>query len=161
MLKSTILSVLVALFVMSCNSDSTSSDNNNNNNGTMKGTMSAKVNNANWSANILVSGSNQSGMVGITGDQVSGGVDQKIQFTVVGATGPGTITLGGFNPSSAVYISVPQGTTDQSVLIGATETSSSGSITFTTLTSTKAVGTFSFTTTKGTSVTNGQFDVTF
>jgi hypothetical protein len=136
-----------------------------------KGTMTAKVAGADFeSCNTTISGAPNSSYVlhGLSGEAVP----SEILITVVASEGPGTYAFGGASgngDTNAVYIN------SEEMLSGNEEEGSyvtkddveSGSIVFTTLDGTKAVGTFSFTGTResdGTTtkeVTDGAFDVEF
>lgn len=151
-----ILILVLGVFFAACNSDDSNPSGSGNN---VNGTMTAKVNGADWTATIVSKAAKAGPTIVITADEVAGGRQKKIQINLMGVSAAGTYSLGGMN--SGAYIDVPAGTTDPNVLMQATEMATSGSITISELSTTKIKGTFSMTTDEGTSITNGSFDMKF
>lgn len=156
-LLATLFAVVLFIGLSGCASDSTSP---NGSGGNVNGTMTATVAGSAWSATTILSAQKNGTSLGVTGDEVAGGRDKKIQFNLAGVSGPGTYTIGGFNPNSIVYINIPAGSMDQQAIIMGTEMAVGGSVTITELTGSKVKGTFSFNTSK-TTVSGGAFDVNF
>lgn len=131
--------------------------------GPNNGTFSARIDNTNWSASMIMPA-----VTAISGGASAIGAGSQT-FTVAFAwqdqQGTGTWTIGGGGNSVGFNASLTSGTQQwvASVIGG------SGTLTITTRTANRVAGTFSFTmvpvpgtSTTGTrNITNGQFDVTF
>lgn len=142
-----------AVFAAGCSSDSDDNptDNNGNNNVTGNGSMSAKVNNASWSAtNVQAVWANNA--LGLGGARISGSENHQININgMVSATG--TYNL---SPMSGIIATYAFGS-GTSVT---TKIATGGELKVTSLSASGAKGTFSFQT-EGYSVTEGSFDVKF
>lgn len=118
--------------------------------------MSAKINGAAWSASAGLSAVFSSpNIVAVAG---SDGAGRTLGFGLV-ATGPGTYAVGGLSGTNATY-------SEGSISYSAALNVGSGSVVVTSLSSTAAAGTFSFTVvqTGGTAtktITEGSFNVKF
>lgn len=153
-----LLSIIVLSSATACGgSSSTSITGTNNNNSSAP--MSATIDGAAWSAQ-LPSAHYTNNIVAVAG--VDNGITTSVSFGL-GATGPGTYSVGFANTNGGTGIIVKGGKSWGTSLQGGT-----GSVTFTTLTAHHVVGTFAFTAVAsgggatGTSVaTNGKFDITF
>lgn len=145
---------LALLVATGCGSDS----------GTNSGdasTMSATVAGTAWNGTLAVQGTYAGNVLAISGTNGT----YQLQLTIPGVTTTGTYNFGPGNAGIAQLVQVTTGTPAwTSSLVGGT-----GSITVTTLSATRAAGTFSFTgaASPGTAatgtrvVTNGAFDVKF
>ncbi len=151
-----ILTLLLGLFFAACASDDSNPAGSGNN---VNGTITAKVNGSDWSATMVSKAQKAGPQVVITGDEVGSARQKKIQLNLINITTTGTYSIGGMN--SGVYIDMPTGTTDPNVIMQATEMASTASVTISELSAAKIAGTFSMTTSKGTNITNGTFDVKF
>lgn len=148
---------LVAL--AACGGDSGGPSNSN-------GSMSATIGGTSWTASLTVQGSYNSNVLSFAGNGGSGANTYQINITLLNVTAPGTYN---FNAGSIGNIALvtqpgpPVATWNASGLAG------SGSVTITSISSSRAQGTFSFTgaasggtaATGTKAVTNGQFDVRF
>jgi hypothetical protein len=148
-------STLLLLAAVACSSDNTDGNNNNGN-----GTMSATIDGQAWTGNLATAATYQNNILAFAGTNNS----FQINITLTGVTGTGTITLGSGQLSIATVATVS--TTPQTWLTSST--GGSGSVVITSLSSTGAAGTFSFTgvaagggATGTKAVTSGQFNVTF
>ncbi len=118
--------------------------------------MSAVVNGTAWTA-ATVQATVSNGVVAIAGMDATS--TTQIQLRTVGVSSAGTVTIGAGSPHVATLM-------DNSTLFTASGVIGSGTITFSTLSSDRAEGTFSFTayTTDqklSRTVTNGKFSVRF
>lgn len=137
-----------AVFAAGCSSDS---DDSNPTNTTGNGSMSAKVNNAAWSA-TTVQAVWTSNVLNMGGAQISGSENRQINIGgMIAATGK--YSLNPFSGIVATY-SFGSGTSVTS------KTATSGELNVTSLSSSGAKGTFNFQT-DGYGVTEGTFDVKF
>ena len=132
--------------------------------GATNGTFTVVLNGTTWSAQGTVTVSRQSNnFIGIAGSGFAGGTAYSIVVGIGNATGPGTRNL-----------NVYAGGDGSSVIIGSTTVGyatslqgGSGTLTITSLTSNRIVGTFSGTALPSSGggsnlvLTNGQFDITF
>jgi hypothetical protein len=129
-------------------------------NTTRNGSMSARIDGANWSASGAVAAIYQNNIFSVAGTSSNGAA--TFGFAVGPATGPGTFTTGQL---SAVNAHLTQGSQGWQAAL----TNGTGTVTLTTLTAGHAVGTFSFTLVPvagsgaagNKSVTSGTFDVTW
>jgi len=130
------------------------------------GSMSATIGGVSWNANLTVQGAYTGGVLAIGGNGGSGANNYQVNITVTNITAAGTFNFGVGaigNQALVTLIGNPVSTW------GATFAGGSGSITVTSLTASRAQGTFTFTAnaSPGTAatgtkaVTNGQFDVRF
>lgn len=134
-------------------SDDPASGNNN----TSKGSVSANVNGAAWSATTVQS-TYQGGVLGIGGAQISGAENKQINISGL-VSGPGTYQLGLIAPLTVTYAE-GSGTSVKTFV------ARSGSVKVDAISATSAKGSFSFEAQdqqgNGTrSVTEGTFDVKF
>jgi hypothetical protein len=132
--------------------------------GATNGTFTVVVNGTTWAANGQVTVSRQSNnFIGIAGSGFAGNTAYSIVVGIGNATGPGTHNLNVF-----------AGGDGSSVIVGSTTTGyatslqgGSGTLTITSLTSNRIVGTFSGTAVPSSGgganlvMTSGQFDITF
>jgi len=132
--------------------------------GATNGTFSAQINGSTWSATGTVNVSRQPpNFIGLSGFGFAGNTAYSVVLGIGNATGPGTHS---FNISA--------GGDGSSLIIGGTTTGwgtafsgGNGSVTITSLTSNRIVGTFSGTAVPSSGsagnlvITNGQFDLTF
>jgi hypothetical protein len=148
------LAAAATLLLAACGDDSGTNSGNTS-------TMSATVAGTAWSGSLAVQGQYGANLLSITGTNGT----YQIALNVPGVASTGTFNFGPGNLTVAQLVQVTTGTpTWTSSLVGGT-----GSITVTTLTASRAAGTFSFTgaASPGTSatgtraVTNGSFDVRF
>lgn len=151
-LKTVLFSMLLSTFLFSCSKD----DDNNNNNNTGNGTMTAKVDGANFNANLAVQALITSGVCSFAGT----GGDGQINVAIPSYTGPGTYAIGGTSFATATYAltASPFTAYSASAVIG------SGTITITSDTGGYLEGTFSFSAvnnTGGTLVTKNITDGSF
>ena len=156
------LAAVALASVIACGGDSTGpgddDDDDDNPIVLANGSMSARIDGAQWRASAAIAATNNNGLVAIAGTD---GTGRTIAFGVI-AGGTGTFTT---NSTSGTNFLIAEGGASWHALL----TTGNGSITFTTLTATRAVGSFSFTappvggtTASGTrNVTQGAFDVTF
>lgn len=133
--------------------------------GATNGAFSVQINGATWSATGAIAVSRQqNNVISFAGSGSAGGTTYAVAVGVANATGPGTHSLNLFagGDGSNVIIGTSAGTGYTTALQGG-----SGTLTVTTLTANRIVGTFS-----GTAVpsgqgganlvlVNGQFDITF
>ena len=145
---------MLLLAAVACSSDNTGGNNNTN------GTMSASIDGQAWTGNLATAATYQNNILAFAGTNNS----FQINITLTGVTGTGTITLGSGQLSIATVATVS--TSPQTWLTSAT--GGTGSVVITSLSSTGASGTFSFTgvaagggATGTKAVTSGQFNVTF
>jgi hypothetical protein len=101
-----------------------------------QGSMSARIDGANWSASAALTATYSNGLL------AAAGVDAGARAIAFGlaATGTGTFTVGPTSTVNASFVEGAGGPTWQAVA-----TLGSGSITLTTLTPTSAAGSFTFT----------------
>lgn len=132
--------------------------------GATNGSFSAQVNGTTWTATGTVTVSRQTNnFIGIGGSGFAGSAAYSFIVGIANAAGPGThsfnLTAGG-DGSSLIIGSTTTG-------YGTAFTGGNGTVTITTLTSNRIVGTFSGTVVPSSGsganliVTNGQFDLTF
>jgi len=120
--------------------------------------MSAVIGTQEWTANpTMIQAINTNGILAVGGMDASSTV--QIQLRIVNLTQPGTVQIAAGQPYSALLY-------ENGAVYSATGVSGTGTITVSTLTATKAEGTFTFsginTTTKlQRNVTNGKFSVRF
>jgi hypothetical protein len=151
-----ILSIGVAL--TACKKDDGDDDTGNGGNTPTpgQGTMTCKVDGNDWSASLAVVATNSNGVFTVTGSDANA---KQCQVTVMNVNGPGTYELGGSmtNPNTGRWTASTDPADTYSSMLG----QGSGTVEITTLTTTKAEGTFSFTA-KNTaqqqvSITSGSF----
>ncbi len=152
--------VVVAFSLVACGDDSTGSNGNGGN------SFSASINGQAFSPpSVTVGGAYASNVLTIQGSTTSSPIT-AISINVTNVDGPGTYQLTPNFAGTFGQVVVTSGTTAQawSTVVAP----GTGSITITSLSSTKAVGTFSFTAQAGSggatgqkAVTNGAFNVTF
>jgi hypothetical protein len=127
------------------------------------GSMSARIDGAQWNATALVHATRHQNILSIGGGGLLGGQAVAIAITANPVTGTGTITFGpGVNANAVVGA-------NQTASWMASTTQGSGSFTITALDATRVTGTFAFnadavgsSTATGTrTVTQGQFDILF
>lgn len=124
------------------------------------GTMSATINGTAWSATTVTQASRAGNVLTIGGSNPS----WQLLLTIPNVTAPGTYTVAATGGTMQLVQANAGGAAWTASMLGGT-----GSLTVTTLSSTRAVGTFTFTgnATAGTpaggtrNVTAGQFDVRF
>lgn len=127
----------------------------------LHGSMTATIDGVSWTATAITTASYVNGIVSI------GGADSASPTRAIGlgliASGPGTYQIGTLPSAANGVLTLSNGQTWTSNVIGGT-----GSITVTTLNSTTAVGTFTFTAvpssggaTGNKSITSGVFNITF
>ena len=146
------LALLAFAFVMACGDDG-------GNPPVGAGTMTASIDGTAFSGTLAVQATRSGNLLSIS---AVGSNTRQLSLNLVGVTAPATIAIGAGSTSLGQYSTGTQ--TWVSSLAGG-----SGSVVLTTLTSTHATGTFSFTaipsTTTGATgnkaITNGTFDVTF
>lgn len=125
-----------------------------------KGSMSATINGTSWSASTVTQASRAGNVLAIGGNNPS----WQVLIAIPGVTAAGTYTVAATGGTMQLIQANAGAATWTASLVGG-----QGTVTVTTLTATRAVGTFSFTgnATAGTpaggtrNVTAGQFDVTF
>ena len=157
MRRSSVLSAFVLLSALACGGASPTAGTGP----SVTGPMSATIDGVAW-ASPVPQGTYKNGIVAIAGLDL--GLTNTVSLAVGLATAPGTFSLSYANTNFANGgVAKPSGAGWTSGLPGGT-----GSVTFTVLTATHAVGTFAFdavpSSTKATGtihVTNGKFDVTF
>ena len=144
---------LAVLLVAACGDSGTNSGN--------ESTMTATVAGSAWSGTLAVQGTHNGNVLAISGTNGT----YQLSLTIPGVAATGTFNFGPGTLGIAQLVQVTTGTPAWTTsLVGGT-----GSITVTTLTATRAAGSFSFTgaASPGTSatgtraVTSGSFDVTF
>jgi Family of unknown function (DUF6252) len=150
------LALCTALVFTGCSSDESST--NPTTNGT-KGSMSAKIDGADWTGSLSVVGVYANDLLSIAGQDNN---TRQIQLRLIGVKAPGTYQFGGMtNPNTATVI-VGLNTTDSYT---ASLVAGTGTVNITVLTAQRAEGTFSFTgrNTAGATkqVSEGTFNVTF
>ncbi len=144
------LALVLALASAACGSSSDSTGPNTN---TVlpNGSMSAKIDGVQWTANATVRASSQNGIIGVAGTDAS---FQTLTFALA-ASGPGTYNIGVVNAANAEFVSAANAWSAAGNIGG-------GTITITSLTATAVAGTFTFTLMKGgtaKSVTDGKFNI--
>ena len=157
MLRSALV-LMAAATIVACGGGDGGPASPNPNPGTGNGSMSARIDGAQWTA-TGVAASGKNGALIVVGTSSAG---LAVGFGASMIQGTGTQTFG---PTSAAN----GGVTATTMSWGANSFQGSGSVTLTTLTATRAAGTFTFTApalTAGSSpstrvVTSGVFDVTF
>ena len=134
--------------------------------GATNGSFSVQINGATWGATgtINVQRQTQNNIISFAGSGSAGGTTYGVAVSIVNATGPGNHSLNIFagGDGSNVAIGTSSGVGYSTGLTGG-----SGTLTITSLTATRIVGTFSGTavpagaTTANLVLVNGQFDITF
>ncbi len=164
-LRSTLLATLLAVVACSGGSSITGGDNTGGTGGqgntSCASKFTASVNGTAWCSISTVGNwfGNQSQVV-ITGAGFTGAVSWSLTLSVSSSTGPGTYPLTTTAPLRFAVAGSSAG-----VGYVTTEAGGSGTVTFTTLTTTHATGTYSFTAVANTggtgtvTVTNGSFDL--
>lgn len=149
------IALLALACVMACGSD----DEPTNPGGAGGGTLTATVGGVAFSGSLAVQAVRTSSTITISGVSSS---QQQLSINLLGVNSTGTVSIGAGSQNFAQF---SQGTqTWVSSLVGGT-----GTLTLTTLTASRAAGTFSFTgipsastgATGNKAVTNGTFDVSF
>ncbi|CAN5781585.1 hypothetical protein BH23GEM9_BH23GEM9_28280 [soil metagenome] len=125
-------SLYALLLLAACGSDSPTDRSNP----AVAGTMTARIDGTAWSATQSLGGSRSGQQVSFTG---LGPGNVAIGLAIGGVTGPGTYTIGGLNPTTAV-ISYPNG-----IGYGVLPNQGGGAVVITSLTSAAVAGTFTFT----------------
>ena len=162
------LAVLATLVALGCGGGD---DDNGNptgppNGGATNGSFSVQINGATWSAigAINIQRQQQNNVIGFAGSGSAGGTTYGVAVSVVNATGPGTHSLNIFAGGDGSNVSIG---TSSGVGYTTGLTGGSGTLTITSLTATRIVGTFSGTAVPAGSsganlvLVNGQFDITF
>jgi hypothetical protein len=132
--------------------------------GATNGSLTAQINGTSWSATgtITVSQSNPN-FIGLAGTGFAGNAAYSLVVGIANATGPGTHNLNIFAGGDGSSLIVGSTTTGY----GSAFTGGSGTLTITSLTSNRIIGTFSGTLPPSSGsaaalvVTNGAFNVTF
>jgi len=132
--------------------------------GATNGSLTAQIGGVTWSATgtITVSRSNPN-FIGLAGSGFAGNVAYSLVVGIANATGPGSHNLNVFAGGDGSSLIVGSTTTGY----GTAFTGGSGTLTITSLTSNRIVGTFSGTLPPSSGsaaalvITNGTFDVTF
>lgn len=147
---------LLALPLASCSDD----DDDNDGGGSGFGSISAKVDGADYSGTIF-SVTNINGTLTIFGTANSDGTGNQLQLTVSGATDTGTYQFTTTSLSQGRWSLASADPSDTYSTLGVNPNGSAGSVTFTTLTESRIEGTFSFTAqnnaTETVEVTEGEF----
>jgi hypothetical protein len=153
---------------VACGGDKSSTTEPNGNGQTptaTNGTFSATIGNVNWGAQGTVTVSRQAGnFIGITGSGLIGTNNAyAVVLVLANATGPGTFSLSGNTSGSSLIIGGSTGGGWGTGFNGGT-----GSVTITTLTTNRIVGTFTADAVAGSGgatgtlqVRNGKIDITF
>lgn len=132
------------------------------------GTITATVDGSSFTpAATDVDASYAGGAFAFGASQTSGSTTRTMQVNLIGVTAPGTYTLSPTTPGNIAVLTITTGLTPSTWTTALSP--GSGTIQVTTLTATRATGTFSFTgqfspgtaATGQKSVTAGQFDVSF
>ena len=165
MKKVTIISIslLFLLFlIMGCSKKENSSPTSPNT--TTAGTMTAKVNGADWNANTGVVGTYENNIFTVTGQASPGGTQsEQIQIIVQGITAPGTFALSMFGNTGRMSVATSQ----TNITTYLTLDNNAGTVTVTELSANSAKGTFSFTAKNANNpgevktIENGSFSVTY
>lgn len=156
-----VFSMLLAIAVLTALAGCSSSDDNTTNPTGSAGSMAATVDGTAWTSSMVTQATSSNGAVAFAGRDNN---NRQINIAIVGATAAGTYKLGDLmqNVGSSAILALGTSQTDVYSTFPGLAT---GTITFSTLTTTGAEGTFSFTgrNTAGAtkSVTNGTFKVTF
>lgn len=145
-----------ALFVAACSSEESTTNPTTN---ATKGTMSAKIDGADWTGTLVVQGVYTNDLLSIAGQDNNA---RQIQLRLIGIKTPGTYQFGGMTNPNTATVTVGINATDNYT---ASLVAGSGTVNVTVLTAQKAEGTFSFTgrNTAGATkqVSEGRFNVTF
>ena len=131
----------VGVVLTSCKKDDEDDDNPGGNTpAPTQGTMTCKVDGADWSASLAVVATNSGGVFTVTG---SDGSAKQCQVTLMNVNGPGTYQIGGSmtNPNAGRWTASTDPADTYSSMLG----QGSGTVEITVLTATKTEGTFSFT----------------
>ncbi len=146
-----------------------SKDNNDDNNPTGPGTttggsMTAKVNGADWNANTAVVATYSNNVLTVTGQANPGGTQsEQIQIVIQGITATGTFTLTMIGNTGRMT----KATSTTNIVTYVTMDNNAGSVTITELTSSSVKGTFHFTAKNVNNpsdvltIENGSFSATF
>lgn len=132
--------------------------------GATNGTFTATIGGANWGAIGQVAVNRSGNLIGLAGTGFAGGTTYALVLTIGGATGPGTHSLNATAGGDGSNLVVGSSTTAgwSTGFSGGT-----GTVTVTSLTANRIVGTFTATavpsqgSTSNLVITNGKFDITF
>ena len=130
--------------------------------GATNGTFSATIGGASWHAIGQVAVTRQGNLIGLAGTGSGGSVTYALVLTIGNATGPGTHSLNAANDGSNLVIGSSTTAGWSTGFSGGT-----GTVTITSLTANRIVGTFSGTavpsqgSTSNLVITSGTFDITF
>lgn len=163
------LAVLATLVALGCGGGGDDDDNGNPTGppggGATNGSFSVQINGAAWTAIGTINiQRQQNNTIGFAGSGSAGGTTYGVAVSIVNATGPGTHSLNIFAGGDGSNVAL-----GNSSGVGYTTglTGGSGTVTITSLTSTRIVGTFSGTAVPAGSsaanlvLVNGQFDIAF
>jgi len=148
----------ISVGLASCNKDDDDNADPENNNS--NGTMTAKVDGADFDATLAVQATLDGGVFVVAGNN---GNAQQIQITLNGVTSAGTYQIGGSatNPNMGMWVASASAEESYTTIVGV----GSGSCDLTELTDSSAKGTFQFNArnTAGdvVNVTEGSFEVSF
>ena len=163
------LAVMATLVALGCGGGGDDDDDGNPTGppggGATNGSFSVQINGASWGAIGTINiQRQQNNTIGFAASGSAGGTTYGVAVSIVNATGPGTHSLNIFTGGDGSNVAIG---TSSGVGYSTSLTGGSGTLTITTLTATRIVGTFSGTavpagaTAANLVLVNGQFDITF